>query len=424
MMTLRLPRFLASWPGRRGALVLGAVVVAACSGTNEPPPGLTLAPLASPALGDAAEPFVASTPDGGVTLSWLERQADSSVALRFATLAQGDTSWSAPQEILRRTDLFVNWADFPSLVTLADGTLLAHWLQRNGTGTYSYDVHLAASTDGGRSWGPSALPHPPGFAAEHGFVAVLPDPAGGADVVLLDGSEGARTRKPGAKEPGAPMQLGVARWQGGTVASRQIIDERVCDCCQTALARTAQGLVAVYRDRSEDEIRDMGVVRFIDGAWTAPARLHQDDWKIDYCPVNGPAVSAVGDTVAAIWFSAPNDSARVQLLFSTDGGATFGSPIRIDDGRPTGRVDVELLDGDRALVSWVERVEGRGAEVRARLVHRSGTIEPAVVVSPSSGTRSSGFPKMTRTADGAVIAWTIPGTPSAIRLARLTVGAR
>jgi hypothetical protein len=367
---------------------------------------------------------VASTPDGGVTLSWLERQADSSVALRFATLAPGDTSWSAPQEILRRTDLFVNWADFPSLVTLTDGTLLAHWLQRNGTGTYSYDVHLAASTDGGRSWGPSALPHPPGFAAEHGFVAVLPDPAGGADVVLLDGSEGARTRKPGAKEPGVPMQLGVARWQGGTVASRQIIDERVCDCCQTALARTAQGLVAVYRDRSEDEIRDMGVVRFIDGAWTAPARLHQDDWKIDYCPVNGPAVSAVGDTVAAIWFGAPNDSARVQLLFSTDGGATFGSPIRIDDGRPTGRVDVELLDGDRALVSWVERVEGRGAEVRARLVHRSGTIEPAVVVSPSSGTRSSGFPKMTRTADGAIIAWTIPGTPSAIRLARLTVGAR
>ncbi|MFM9012946.1 MAG: exo-alpha-sialidase, partial [Gemmatimonadota bacterium] len=138
----------------------------------------------------------------------------------------------------------------------------------------------------------------------------------------------------------------------------------------------------------------------------------------------GPAVSAVGDTVAAIWFSAPNDSARVQLLFSTDGGATFGSPIRIDDGRPTGRVDVELLVGDRALVSWVERVEGQGAEVRARLVHRAGTIEPAVVVSPSSGTRSSGFPKMTRTADGAIIAWTIPGTPSTIRLARLTVGGR
>ncbi|MGA0920710.1 MAG: exo-alpha-sialidase [Gemmatimonadaceae bacterium] len=424
MMNLQLSRLRAVWPTRRGALVLGAVVLAACSGTNELPPGLSLAPLAAPALGDAAEPFVASTPDGGVTLSWLERQADSSVALRFATLAPGDTSWSAPQEILRRSDLFVNWADFPSLVTLTDGTLLAHWLQRNGTGRYSYDVHLAASTDGGRSWGPSALPHPPGFAAEHGFVAVLPDPAGGADVVLLDGSEGARTRRPGAKEPGAPMQLGVARWQGGTVVSRQIIDDRVCDCCQTALARTVRGLVAVYRDRSADEIRDMGVVRFVDGAWTAPARLHRDDWKIDYCPVNGPAVSTMGDTVAAVWFSAPNDSARVQLLFSIDGGATFGAPIRIDGGQPTGRVDVELLDGDRALVSWVERVGGQDAEVCARIVHRDGTLEPALVVSPSSGTRSSGFPRMARTADGVVIAWTIPGTPSTIRVARLTAAGR
>ena len=66
----------------------------------------------------------------------------------------------------------------------------------------------------------------------------------------------------------------------------------------------------------------------------------------------------------------------------------------------------------------------QGAEVRARLVHRDGTIEPALVVSPASGTRSSGFPKMARTADGVVIAWTIPGTPSTIRLARLTVGTR
>jgi hypothetical protein len=132
----------------------------------------------------------------------------------------------------------------------------------------------------------------------------------------------------------------------------------------------------------------------------------------------------MGDTVAAIWFSAPNDSARVQLLFSTDGGATFGTSIRIDAGQPTGRVDVELLDGDRALVSWIERVGGQDAEVRARIVHRDGTIEPALVVSPSSGTRSSGFPRMARTADGVVIAWTIPGTPSTIRVARLTAAGR
>ena len=38
--------------------------------------------------------------------------------------------------------LFVNWADFPSLVVLDGGRLAAHWLQRNGSGTYAYGVRI------------------------------------------------------------------------------------------------------------------------------------------------------------------------------------------------------------------------------------------------------------------------------------------
>ena len=404
-------------------LPCAALTVAACA-PRESAPGLTLHALTSPVTGDAAEPFVATAPDGHVTLSWLAKEADSTVALRFATYDTTTGLWSTPQDILRRTDLFVNWADFPSLVTLSDGTLLAHWLQRNGSGKYSYDVHVAASTDGGTTWGPSALPHAPNLAAEHGFAAILPDAAGGADIILLDGSEGARRRRPGSDEPGVPMQLGVARWSGGTIASSQIADSSVCDCCQTAITRTTRGLVAVYRDRSADGYRDMGVLRFVDGAWTTPSRLHEDGWQIDFCPVNGPAVSAVGDTVAAIWFTGAQDTARVQMAFSTDAGATFGPPTRVDAGTPTGRVDVELLDGDRALVSWVERTGGEAAEVRARVVRRDGTLEPHLVVSPSSGARASGFPRMTRTAGGVLMAWTIPGTPSTVRVAAVRVGGR
>ena len=400
-----------------------ALLLAAC-GPRETPTALTLTALPSPVAGDAAEPFVATAPDGRVTMSWMAKETDSTVALRFATYDAGAGAWSPVQEVLRRRDLFVNWADFPSLVTLADGTLLAHWLQRNGSGKYSYDVRVAASTDGGATWGPSALPHAPDLAAEHGFAALLPDPAGGADVILLDGSEGARRRRPGSDEPGAPMQLGVARWAGGTITSTQIADSSVCDCCQTAIARTTRGLVAVYRDRSPDGYRDMGVLRYADGAWTAPARLHEDGWKIDFCPVNGPAVSAVGDTVAAVWFTGAQDTARVRVAFSTDAGATFGPPTRIDGGTPAGRVDVELLDGGRALVSWVERTGGEAAEVRARVVRRDGTLESPLVVSPSNGTRASGFPRMTRIADGVLIAWTIPGTPSTVQVAAVRTGAR
>lgn len=413
------------------AILLGAGGATSCATEGGPLP-LTVEPVPSPTGVDAAEPFVGSGPDGQMTLSWLERNADSSVALRLATLAPDGATWSAPTEIVRRTDLFVNWADFPSVVALGEGRLLAHWLQRSGDGRYAYDVHLSESRDGGATWGASAFPHAAGVPAEHGFVTILPTGNGGANILLLDGTAGAllkdSIRASTGKEPaeghGGAMQLGFANWADGAVTTTRMLDPRTCDCCQTASAMTSKGPIVVYRDRSDDEIRDMSVVRLVNGEWTAPAPLHNDGWKIDYCPVNGPATSAIGDTVVAVWFTGAQDTSRVNVVFSTDAGATFNAPVRADDGLPAGRVDVEMLSGDAALVSWIERVGGDTAQVRARIVRRDGRVEPHVVVSPSSGTRSSGFPRMARTDDGVLIAWTIPGKPSRVELARIRAGKR
>ncbi|MFM8566139.1 MAG: hypothetical protein ACKOCV_00365, partial [Gemmatimonadota bacterium] len=257
-LTIPRPMHLRGW-----SLALGLLAHATACRTAEVAPPLALEALTSPVAGDAAEPFVATAPDGRVTLSWLAKEADSTTALRFATWDPTTGAWSAPQEVVRRRDLFVNWADFPSLVTLSDGTLLAHWLQRNGGGRVHYDVHLAASRDRGATWGPSSLPHPEGVAAEHGLVSVLPDAAGGADVTLHDGSAGALAPPGPHGPPPLPVQFGVARGGEGGGVSRALADSSVCDCCQTALARTTRGLVAVYRDRSAEGIRDMAVIRHV-----------------------------------------------------------------------------------------------------------------------------------------------------------------
>jgi hypothetical protein len=321
--------------------------------------------------------------------------------------------------VIRRSDLFVNWADFPSVVTLADGRLLAHWLQRNGVGKYAYDVQLAESRDDGASWSAPVTPHTPGIPAEHGFAELLPTADSGVAMVFLDGGAGSEDAH------GKAMHLAYATWGAQGVASRSVVDHRVCDCCQTGIAMTARGPITVFRDRSDDEVRDMSVSRLVDGVWTEPRVIHRDGWKIDFCPVNGPAISAAGDTVAIAWFAAPNDSARVQVVFSTDAGATFGAPVRIDGGQPTGRVDIELLDGGAALVTWVERTGGEAAEVWARVVRRDssrdGGMDSNLVVSSSSATRSSGFPRMARTARGVLMAWTMPGQPSAVRTAFIRV---
>ena len=180
----------------------------------------------------------------------------------------------------------------------------------------------------------------------------------------------------------------------------------------------------IHRTDGEPEVRDIAVLRRVNGTWSAPAPLHRDGWAIASCPVNGPQAAALGDTVAVAWFTGARDTARVNVAFSTDAGATFSAPVRADDGLPTGRVDLELLDGGTAVLSWIERLGGDTAQVRTRLVRRDGSVEPALVVSPSSGARSSGFPRMTRDGDGVLVAWTQPGTPSEVKVARLRAGRR
>src|SRR5687767_4566857 len=102
------------------------------------PPMNVVEEIASPAVVGAAEPFLFAARDG-VLLSWLEPAGgEKRFALRFARHADG--KWSAARTITERDDLFVNWADFPSIAEDTNGVLYAHWLQKSGTGTYAYDV--------------------------------------------------------------------------------------------------------------------------------------------------------------------------------------------------------------------------------------------------------------------------------------------
>jgi hypothetical protein len=215
------------------------------------------------------------------------------------------------------------------------------------------------------------------------------------------------------------MHLSVNSWRDGiSDSTKTVLDTRVCDCCQTSAAMTSRGPVVVYRDRSEAEIRDIMILRQVEGDWTTPRAVYDDNWEINACPVNGPAVAAEGEHVAVAWFTGARDTAKVQLAFSTDAGSTFGAPIRIDEGIPAGRVGLQWLDG-AVLVSWLERGAADTAFVKVLRVMQNGTMEDPITVSNSSGTRSSGFPRMTRLADGVLLAWTIPGTPSAVQLATL-----
>jgi hypothetical protein len=188
-----------------------------------------------------------------------------------------------------------------------------------------------------------------------------------------------------------------------------------CDCCQNSVAFASGGPVVAYRGRTEGEVRDIRVVRADGAEWSDPITVHDDDWMIPACPVNGPEIVAVGDTVAVTWFTNADEVPRVLTAFSSDGGRSFGSPIRIDDGRPLGRVDALMLGGGVILASWLEGGQD-GAEVRLRSVAIDGRTGDAISAGGASSERAGGFPRMAVWNNQVVLAWTIPGEPSAIRV--------
>lgn len=361
--------------------------------------------LPSPAGAGAAEPFLYATRDG-VLLSWLEPVANTDrVALRFARYGSGQ--WSAPRTIVDRNDLFVNWADFPSIVEDAKGTLFAHWLQKSGKGTYSYDVRMATSRDGGATWGDSFLLNRDGKEAEHGFVTLAALPNGGVGATWLDGRNmsGGHGEHAG-HDMGGDMAIRYATVEAaGTIADDVELDGRTCECCTTGMTMAGSGPVIVYRDRSPEEVRDIAYVTKTTSGWTKPARVNADDWKINACPVNGPQADAIGSRVVTAWFTAAQEKGRAYVAFSDDGGVTFGKPVQIDDGKPIGRLDVVLLDEATALVTWLEQTAG-GGEIRARRVTRAGKAEPAMKIADSSTARAAGFARTARVGRDVYFAWT------------------
>lgn len=383
-------------------------------------PALTVAEVASPAGPDSREPEMYSTPDGRIILSWVEKIKDKRYALRFAV--RDGAGWSEPQTVAEGDNWFINWADFPSIISTDGDSMAAHWLVKSGSGTYAYDVNISLSKDNGKSWGKPVIPHTDKTQTEHGFVSLFPLGEGRLGASWVDGRnlEGVNVDDDHGPLP-ASMSLRYASiGPDGQIANEAILDDRICECCQTSADVTSEGAIIVYRDRSEKEVRDIYFVREEQGKWSEPRAIYADGWEIAACPVNGPSVSADKTRVAVAWFTEAGDTARVQLAFSTDAGRTFGNPLRVDDGQPVGRVDVVMLADGSALVCWLSGSAEKGA-IKVRRVLADGSQSPVAIVAETDVGRSSGFPRMARLGNEVFFAWTQFGKPSLVLTGRVAL---
>ena len=384
----------------------------------------------NPAVSGSRFPMLYTEDGETLHMSWLSSIDEGLYTLQYAS-----------------RDLFVNWADFPSIVTCNQEPVALHWLRSiEGGGPHAYDIQIAFREENTNRW-TSITPHRDGTASEHGFVSMTPLDADRVLAIWLDGRETvgahsdpqqsgadgntgsgpqgsaieAETPSTGQVTAGAMTLRSAVVHRDGTLSQEQVIDSTVCDCCQTDMVAVEGGAVAVYRDRTADEVRDISLVRYDSetGRWSEPVTVHDDGWQIEGCPVNGPRVaSSEGDRLAVTWYTEADGERRVLAAISDDGGATFSEPVRLDSGAAIGRVDVVAVPDGGFYASWMEQERGF-ASVYLRRFDREGLQSEPVRVGRTDADRNSGFPRLAAMSDAVMAAWTQTEPLMRIRTVRL-----
>jgi hypothetical protein len=384
-------------------LALAAVFAASCGRTSDPAEWtITMQRVATPAGPASSEPQISAT-ETSLVLSWVERVGKTN-SLKFAE--RTGSGWSTPVTAASGDNWFLSYADVPSVMRLGNGTLVAQYLENIDPIRESYNLMLTYSTDTGKTWAKPFMPHHDGTASQHGFASLVELPGNTVGVVWLDG----RNSEFLDNDPtSGTMTLRYAGFDAGWKQIADVeVDHKVCECCQLTAVMTADGVLTGFRDRSDEEVRDIAVSRLDGGTWTPATLVAKDDWQIDFCPVNGPTLSARGRDVVAAWFTVKNELGQSFAAFSNDAGRTWGTPIRLDEGGSLGRVDVELLEDGSAIASWVEYAQG-ASSVRLRRIDRTGARSAPVEVAGVSGGRASGFPRMGVRGSELILAWSDSG---------------
>ena len=158
------------------------------------------------------------------------------------------SSWSDKKIVAKGTDWFVNWADFPSIsVNETSQSIFTYHLPKSSEETFSYNINYHFNKDG--RWYDMDKIHDDNTLSEHGFVSSVPY----KDGFIVSWLDGRNTYGKGdhGHAKGAMTLRSAVIGSDGNVEKRSLVDDMVCDCCQTSMT-VSQGIpIVVYRDRTK-----------------------------------------------------------------------------------------------------------------------------------------------------------------------------
>jgi hypothetical protein len=272
-------------------------------------------------------------------------------------------------------------------------------------------IRAAESADSGATFSAARTITPSAINGARGWESAAVGDDGSIHAAWLDGRAAVQQGEHHHHGGPAPRQdLFHARIVGVQPIEETRVAANVCFCCKTAIVTRGNDVFVAWRHLFDGGVRDVAVARSSDDGRTFgdPVRVSADDWKIDACPDDGPAMAFdARGALHVVWptlvHDADKDRMAVFHAVSADGGATFTPRERVDGDRRTNASHPRLAardDGSVAIV-WDELSAGT-RHVVTRL-WRSGSLADVRVI---DGSQSSSYPAVAATDAGYVGAWT------------------
>jgi hypothetical protein len=286
-------------------------------------------------------------------------------AVHVARSTDGGRTFGSPVQLPFSGRLSLGMHRGPRIAVTNSAVIVAAVTGAQGGGKDG-DVVLTRSTDRGLTWSPSVVINDVPAAAREGLHALAADPNGLVVVAWLD-----------LRAKGTRVYAAISRDHGATWRADASPSGSICECCHPSIAIGPGGDIAVMFRNSLDGKRDMYVTRSADGVSFGPAsRLGVGTWTLNACPMDGGGlVSGPGGELTAIW-------RREGTVFLS---TTANREQRIGDGRDP----VVALSGAHRDIAW-------SADAGVTLV-RGGAA--ARTLGPGR------FPSLVALPDRSVVAW-------------------
>jgi len=382
----------------------------------------------------AQYPDVALYETNAVAVWYQEYGANYRIFSNYST--DGGETWNTPQLIENNA----GQDGYYPQVALSGSNAVVVWRQSDGS---NFRIYSNYSTDGGASWGDSArlIEDNAGKDAEPPQVTMSGTNAvavwsqwdgsalriysnystdGGASWNgdrLIEDNAGKFGNDPKVALSGTRAAAVWRQWDGSndriysnysidggdTWDNDRLIDNAGQDGFEPQVAISGSNVLAVWRQANfivgqifSNYSTDGGVT------WNSPLRIENNDGQ----PGDVPQVALSGTDAVAVWRQSDGSNYRIYSNYSTDGGANWNSDQLIEDNAGKNAESPQLaLSGNNVVAIW-NQSDGSQQHIYSNYSLDGGASWNSAILIENNSGEDGGYPQVALSATHAVAVWT------------------